>query len=293
MTGMGWSSDFEPPEPGAPTRPSDPRPGWTTATPAQIKTGVALGVLLALSVGNFLVGQHEAAQFAESGWSARDGSRTSPTPVTAASRVPLGTPAPVAIDSGSYAFMMVQPGSEDPVTYDPCRPLPYVVNAEHAPPAGEALVAEAVQAVADVTGLQFTYEGLTDERGGSDRAEHQPERYGDRWAPLLIEWSDPAWEPGLAGDVAGLGGSTAVTTEWRGPAVFVSGGVALDAPQLVQMPYAAARAVVMHELAHVVGLDHVDDPAQLMHEQGQATEFQPGDRAGLARLGAGPCIRRL
>ena len=50
------------------------------------------------------------------------------------------------------------------------------------------------------------------------------------------------------------------------------------------------RAVVMHELGHVLGLDHVDDRDQLMYDEnvGQ-TELGPGDRAGLAALGAGRC----
>lgn len=290
MAGIGWSSDFEPREPETPPVTSR----WQRdATPAQIKAVVALGLVLSLAVGNYVVGQREAARFAEMGWSRRDGSSTSPTPVTAASRVPLGAPAPVDADAGPYTFMMVQPGSTDPVAYDPCRVLAYVVNAEHAPRGGETLVAEAVQAVSEVTGLRFAYEGLTDERPGPERAEHQPDRYGDRWAPILIEWSDATWQPELAGDVAGVGGSTAITTGWKGPAVYVSGSIVLDTPQVVQMPYATARAVVMHELAHVVGLGHVDDATQLMHEQGQATAFQPGDLAGLARLGTGPCIRRL
>ena len=291
MTGLRWSSDFEPREPDT-AAPAHRWPG-PPATRRQIVTILALGVVLVLALANLLVGQHDAARFAEMGWSARGASSTSPTAVAAASRVPLGTPARVAPDAGPYAFMMVQPGSTDPVTYDPCRPLRYVVNAEHAPPGAETLVAEAVQAVGDVTGLRFEYEGLTDERGGRDRAEHQPERYGDRWAPILLEWSDAAWQPELAGNIAGVGGSTAITTGWRRTAVYVSGNALFDAPQMMRMPYATARAVVMHELAHIVGLDHVDDPAQLMHEQGQATAFQPGDLAGLARLGAGPCIRRL
>jgi predicted Zn-dependent protease len=50
------------------------------------------------------------------------------------------------------------------------------------------------------------------------------------------------------------------------------------------------QAVVMHELGHVLGLDHVDDPGELMHgENVGQTEFGPGDRAGLTALGAGRC----
>lgn len=50
----------------------------------------------------------------------------------------------------------------------------------------------------------------------------------------------------------------------------------------------------MHELAHVLGLDHVDDPTQLMHEENTGQfDFGDGDLAGLALLGTGACVPRL
>ena len=48
-----------------------------------------------------------------------------------------------------------------------------------------------------------------------------------------------------------------------------------------------ARAILVHELAHVVGLAHVDDPGELMYAENTGrTGLGPGDREGLARLGA-------
>ncbi|MHA7292483.1 matrixin family metalloprotease [Arthrobacter sp. HLT1-21] len=73
----------------------------------------------------------------------------------------------------------------------------------------------------------------------------------------------------------------------------------LDAPHLneiIQYPGGRdhVRAIIVHELAHVVGLDHVDDPTQLMHEGTNGlTTLSDGDRAGLALLGAGPCVPQL
>ncbi len=53
--------------------------------------------------------------------------------------------------------------------------------------------------------------------------------------------------------------------------------------------------MILHELVHVVGLAHVDDPTELMHPESQdgVTALGPGDRAGLARLGQGPCVPDL
>jgi hypothetical protein len=51
-----------------------------------------------------------------------------------------------------------------------------------------------------------------------------------------------------------------------------------------------AQAIVDHELAHVVGLGHVEDPGELMYEHAlERTTYGPGDREGLARLGSVDC----
>ncbi len=55
--------------------------------------------------------------------------------------------------------------------------------------------------------------------------------------------------------------------------------------------WAAARAIVMHELGHLVGLAHVHVADELMYPEniGHRT-FGPGDREGFRQLGLGPCF---
>ena len=48
--------------------------------------------------------------------------------------------------------------------------------------------------------------------------------------------------------------------------------------------------MLVHELAHLVGLGHSGDPFSLMSPTYQSVfELSLSDRAGLARLGGGPC----
>jgi hypothetical protein len=205
-------------------------------------------------------------------------------------------PAVPATSTGSHAFLELRPDG-GPVRYDPCRPLHFVVNPSGMPDGGLRMVREAVDAVSAATGLVFTEGGVVNEPLSEERAPHQPERYGDRWAPILIGWGDASTFPMLSGETVGLAGSDVLAPAGPGSERFVSGQVALDRQDfrdMLALPdgYQHARAVVLHELGHVVGLDHVADPTELMHEENNGqTRFGPGDLEGLAVLGAGPCFR--
>ncbi len=75
---------------------------------------------------------------------------------------------------------------------------------------------------------------------------------------------------------------------------FVTGVVVLDEQEYEQMSRIgqdrAATLILAHELGHGLGLDHVDDPKQLMNPSyvGQRG-FGDGDLAGLEVLQGMPC----
>jgi len=222
---------------------------------------------------------------------------------------PLGAPPPVPEGGGSHAFIREQ-ADGSPVAYDPCRPIGFVIR-PGGPPEGDQLIREAVAAVSAATGLQFVDEGVTDEPPSDDRRAYQPERYGDRWAPVLFTWSDESESPRLGAgqhgdpmsDPAGYAGSMAVGIDRGGEGpelVYVTGAVTLDRDDLGRMLEGVdgrnlVRAVIAHEVGHLVGLDHVDDPNQLMYPtiQTGVTAFQPGDLEGLAALGTGACFPEI
>jgi hypothetical protein len=222
-----------------------------------------------------------------------------PTPSAAASDAPLGEPADPDADGGTFAFLETGPDGTTPVTYDPCRPIEIVVDDRTAPDGGEELVEEAVAAASKASGLEMTVTGTTDERPVPGRPAYQPDRYGDRWAPVLVAWSDPDEFPALDGDVVGIGGSASVEPA-SGARTYVTGMVVLDGPDLKTLiggdgGERVARDVVEHELGHLLGLAHVDDASELMYPEGRDDlhNYQEGDLTGLSRLGQGPCINRL
>ncbi|SHN88639.1 hypothetical protein SAMN05660350_04625 [Geodermatophilus obscurus] len=222
-----------------------------------------------------------------------------PTPGNGASRAPLGRPPRVPADPGAHAFAQLQSDAVTPVSYDPCRAVHYVIRPDGAPPGGEGLVHAAVERISAATGLRFAYDGPTDELSTAERNPFQPDRYGDRWAPVLVAWQTEAENPDLAGDIVGQAGSLAVSLG-EGTRVYVTGTVSLDAGQFPEIldqrdGEATASGIVLHELAHLVGLAHVDDESQLLHPQTVPgiTDFADGDLTGLVRLGQGACVPEL
>jgi hypothetical protein len=210
-----------------------------------------------------------------------------------------------------YAFLHTNQRTGAPTRYNPCEPVRYVVNPDMSPPGAMEALDQAVAEVSKASGLTFEKVGTTTEtvslrlpaeeqflyalpydteafadfyQAVYNRPSHQPQRYGDRWAPVLIGWS--AFEElGVAysHQILGLGASEPHDVGPVGETTtFVSGTVMMN----VSAPFRNLKGMLMHELGHVVGLAHVDSRDEVMYSETKRQDhWGEGDLEGLRRLG--------
>lgn len=252
--------------PQLPTPPSPPPP---SRDPSRLAGGIALLVVAAVTTsavyalqpGVFPDRVHEVLG-------------TSPERLLPARDIPSGP--------GEFSFMATQPDSGEPVGYDPCKVIEVTLNPDGAPDDAQHLVETAMDTTSEATGLRFEFVGTTDDRDFENMAMDDP---------VLVMWSDETESPDLADEIAGVGGSYRVAPFGGGRERYVTGFVILDRDAYDDMRSGAMRqAIIDHEFGHLVGLGHVNDPRQLMHERGGfVTAYGDGDLAGLAELGAVAC----
>ena len=188
-----------------------------------------------------------------------------------------------------YSYILTS--GEDPVRWNPCEPIHYVLARTGLTEGAIDDVHGAIDRLTRVTGIEFTYDGLTEEEPRQGRRSYQPGRYGDRWAPVLIAWVHPdATDIPFSdeGHDAAAVASPQLPEGLEGD-VYVSGWVAVDIedpnPSGFSLP-GQQGPVVLHELAHVLGLGHAESIGNLMEPSGGGvTTFGPGDLSGLEHLG--------
>jgi hypothetical protein len=206
----------------------------------------------------------------------------------------------------TYTFLKVAGDGCTPDRFNPCEPIHYVQNAAAAPPFAADNVREAFRRLAAATGMKFVDDGLTDEDART--GPYVPERYGQRWAPILIDWQHfPPEQTNGASQVLGNTnimriGDTTVSGRLRFNVDAYNNEITKAPIEAGFGPSAGSGTgpigrdniqwgrVVLHELAHVVGLGHSSDPASLMYpdaaqQTSRPADFNRTDLAGLQYLG--------
>lgn len=179
-----------------------------------------------------------------------------------------------------YSFMVTSSGG-NPVTWRCDEEIAVEVNPDGAPGGYADDLASAIERINTASGFTFVVTGETDDREFTDRTR----------GPVLLGWADEDEVPALEGTVAGLGGSTYLTGPGGGGRA-VGGSVVVDVDDgsFWGVGGIDLEPLLVHELAHVLGLGHTEDLTQLMAaENSGQSELGEGDLAGLAALREAAC----
>lgn len=174
-----------------------------------------------------------------------------------------------------------------PVRWDPCTPVKWTTRPSD-PPWVRIVTGDALATLSTATGLSFAFIPSGDDAVGPTRP--MSDGHGD-WNPVLVTLTTPEESQWLAQADRALALPATVDGQ------FVTAQILLQANEPLS-PDVTTRdgswgAALMHEWGHVVGLDHVEDPTQLMHDvalSGPAA-WAAGDLRGLRQLGTdGTCL---
>ncbi|GAB2982957.1 matrixin family metalloprotease [Nocardioides montaniterrae] len=184
--------------------------------------------------------------------------------------------------SSSYAFETTQLGTHEPVAFSPCSPIHYVIYTAAGPDDSIEIIQSAVKVASDASGLEFAYDGTTTARPFEASS-----------GPVVIGFADADEIPRMKSDPDAVGVGGALTVQLGARREAVSGSIALKASWFAHEDarghHDVERAVVMHELGHVLGLAHVKDRNQIMYPSISALSYGAGDLRGLQILGDIDC----
>jgi hypothetical protein len=212
-------------------------------------------------------------------------------PSTGGQAATAATTTPVrlaALTSASYRFSSILDGA--PVRWNPCQAIHWRANVARGPVGGLDVLKAAVAHIAASTRTTWVYDGAT---ATVPSTAYLPKVPSNTNKPVVIGWTDGTASDLLRGKPAQVLGMT--RTVWFGvddgmghrAAATRAAVVALDRTD--KLPLRGTQswsATALHELGHVMGLDHPADTRQLMAATlPNVPTLQTGDETGLHRVG--------
>lgn len=200
---------------------------------------------------------------------------------------PIGAYTATTSTSALYSFASVVGGKA--VRWNPCAPIHWRYRTTYSPAGASTVVRAAVARIASVTGTTWIFDGPTT---ATPTSSWLPTSSGSI-RPVLIGFTDGSHSDLLRNRAASVLGVTrtayfTATVAGISLAATKSAVVALDRTDSLPATGALSwKTVLLHELGHAMGLDHVGNSHELMYPtlQRTYTDLQYGDVAGLTRLG--------
>jgi hypothetical protein len=206
--------------------------------------------------------------------------------------------APVSASSYALATSRLPDGRRVVLRWNPCQVITYTVNVTAVPAARRTALATeirtAVGRLGEATRVVYSYRGMTSSVPRSTNVTRQG-------AELVVAVTTASATDFDIGDgVLGYGGyrywqwtTTSSSGRRTSGAAIARGWVVLDVTGLMRLtpgfgPGNTRGNVMLHELAHTAGLNHVSDARQLLYPTLSASApngYASGDRAGLGKVG--------
>ena len=173
-----------------------------------------------------------------------------------------GTQAAGTSNSNS-GYTMLSKGK--PVLWKSCTPINYLVSGSTTPTELETLQ-QALAIESKLTGHKFLYLGATSAEASNNWSSTQYQNLS--YPPVLITWTDNSSDL-LTGVAAG--GTLANPTKSSNP-VLVTGSIAFNKNiyETLNPGFSAGSSqgnLILHELGHLMGLSHSQNPSDLMYPQ--------------------------
>lgn len=170
----------------------------------------------------------------------------------------------VATPESAYAQQTLR----QTVTWRNCEPISVVLGKKNMNLEKNRLVRESLKFVADATNLRFVIVGTTDEIPQIDWSIVGSKAPGAQYPPVYIGWLDDE-ETDILADRSTLGAAVANPITVNSGRQLVSGAVVFNNSLYQSVGSSKTsgetkRNLIIHELGHLVGLDHVTSPS-IMH----------------------------
>lgn len=195
-----------------------------------------------------------------------------------------------AVDPADFSFLG-EGADGKPLRWNPCAPIHVIVNTNEATPGALEDVKQALATLSSTSGLSFVVDGPTDVIPQSNW--YSTKWQGSDFPPVVIAWAKTAESDVFSdGDESGRGGPAYATI--NGETRYVTGEVILNSEQNSLYapgfgPGMTRGTLLLHELGHLVGLNHAKDKGQVMYPYTgwfSPKDYTSADLAGLNQLGS-------